>query len=689
MTPQIAQRVAQVIDQTFDAQQGQLFPWATVLFGCGIATFFSLRFEPDGPWFLGAFFVAVFGMCLARNPHGRRALGWGLLWAAAGFGVAAVRAHHVGAPVLPYRYYGPVEGRLVAVDRSQSDALRLTLDQVRLPRLERQHWPTKLRISARDLQSPPPIGARVMTTAHLSQPQGPVEPGGFDFRRHVWFQQIGAVGYTRVPVLRTAPPDRALWVDRLRARIGHSLQQRYPGATGGVAAAVLTGDRSGIDQYTLRTLRISNLAHLLAISGLHMGLLSGVVFSAARLGLVILGLATGWRIPAKSCAAALALGAATIYLLLSGGNVATERAYVMTAVVLVAVLLHRRAITLRAVAIAGFIVLVHRPESLLGPGFQMSFAATTALVSVFATLRAYPRWHWPRWIRPIFALVLSSAVAGLATAPIGAAHFNTLSQVGLIANLLAVPVMGSLVMPAAVLAALLAPLGLEALPLSVMNWGLNWILNVADWAAALPFAQRSVVKPTALVLPCLAIGALFLMLWQGRARILGAGGIVLALILWTQSDRPALLIASDGALVGLETTNGRALSRARGAGFTARVWMENDGAPRDQAQAAQMWHAEPIWVHGTQVHAIAGKRAAAQLDHCDADTVIVANLPIAPEGPCLVLDPKTLSQHGAVAITQKGAVLTARAQNGVRLWSPKDWHTPVSLNWPTAGPATP
>ncbi|KKK80916.1 hypothetical protein LCGC14_2818710, partial [marine sediment metagenome] len=216
--------------------------------------------------------------------------------------------------------------------------------------------------------------------------------------------------------------------------------------------AILTGDRSGMGRDTLQALRDSNLAHLLAISGLHMGLLTGVVFSALRFALALIpALALGH--PVKKYAAVGALLAGAGYLALSGGNVATQRAYIMVAVVLGAVLLDRRALTLRGVALAATIVLVLRPEALTGPGFQMSFAATTALIAVFRLMRDSGGPRAPRLLQPVLALVVSSGVAGAATAPIAAAHFNQIAKFGLVANLLSVPLMGTLVMPAAVLAA--------------------------------------------------------------------------------------------------------------------------------------------------------------------------------------------------------------------------------------------
>lgn len=195
----------------------------------------------------------------------------------------------------------------------------------------------------------------------------------------------------------------------------------------------------------------------------------------------------------------------------------------MVAVVLGAVLADRRALTLRAVATAALIILVISPESLMQAGFQMSFAATTALIAVFSALRDLPdgTWRPPRWATGALAVVLSSAVAGLATAPFGAAHFNQTAQFGLLANILSVPLMGLLVIPAAVAAAFLAPIGLSVLGLEPMRLGIAWILRVADWVAGLDGAVWPVVAPGPWVLPLISLGALWVILWSGRARLGG------------------------------------------------------------------------------------------------------------------------------------------------------------------------
>jgi competence protein ComEC len=668
-----------------DGQRGALFPWAPVFFASGIATYFALKWEPGrGSWLAVAAVMAfLLGLGWVRGP-GRRLVITALLLALAGFSVAGQRAHSVAEPVLAFRYYGPVEGRIVAIDRSASDAVRLTLDRVRLKDVPRERTPARVRIALHGVQGylEPEPGLTVIATAHLSPPAGAVEPGGYDFRRQAWFQRLGAVGYTRVPVLAYAPHEGhelSLAVYRLRMHISRAVQDALPSPVGGFAAAITTGDRSGMDSEVLEALRASNLAHLLAISGLHMGLLTGFVFSALRLGLASLpGVGLLW--PVRKIAAIAALCAGAVYLALSGGNVATERAFIMVAVMFAAVLVDRRAITLRSVAVAALIVLSLRPEALYGPGFQMSFAATTALVAVYGAMqgRAWSPGRWPVWIRVAGGVALSSFVAGMATAPISAAHFNQVPHYGLIANIVSVPLMGAVIIPAAVVSAVLAPLGLGWVGLKLMEWPILWILSVARTVSGWPGSVSAVIAPGPAVLPLMALGALWIVIVRGRARAAGMPLMVLALVLWWQAERPLALISQSGGLVGVMTPQGRALSKPKGDGFAATSWLENDGDRAGQAEA----HGRAAFgddavrvveIEGLTLFHATGKRAAAEaVARCREAAAVVVNVAVDAPSECEVYDAVRLDRVGALAI-EKGPegprMVTARQVAGARLWS--------------------
>ena len=666
-------RVRDALADMFLAQRGTLFSFVPVCLGIGIGLYFALRIEPP-IWILVAC-AGAGALLLVWHLRSRSALA-PILCAMAmvmlGLSLAGARAHLVAGPVIDWRYYGPVTGRVVDIDRSASDALRITLDRVWLSNVPLAETPRRVRLSlhAKIPGIPPEPGQTISTTAHLGPPGGAVEPGGFDFRRHAWFLRLGAVGYTRIPLVLWEEAGQDRFVFQTRMAISHRIQQALPGDTGAFATAIVTGDRSAIPQPVLQALRDTNLAHLLAISGLHMGLVSAFAFAALRLGLLLTPMGLRW--PIKKIAAAGALIVSAIYLALSGGNVATERAFVMVAVMLLAIMVDRRAISLRAVALAALIVLTLRPEAMIGPGFQMSFAATTALVAVFGAMRdsAYdlPR-H--RVLRGSVSVMMSSAIAGAATAPYAMAHFNQIAQLGLVANLITVPLMGILVIPAAVLGVLLMPFGLEAVGLIPMGFGLDWILAVATSLADWDGAVRPVMTPGPSVLPLITLGGLFVVLWQGRVRVLGFAPVVFAVMVWTQAERPTILVAEGGALVGVMTDAGRAISREKGAGFIAEVWLENDGQGLDQTRAAALWKSRDM-----RVNHLYGKRDAAAFEGCGDGGLVIASADLPDKlrsKGCTVLDASGLQGLGSLSITERSdgtwAIEKARDRSGARLWN--------------------
>jgi competence protein ComEC len=291
----------------------------------------------------------------------------------------------------------------------------------------------------------PTIGDKIRAKVYVSAPQGPVEPGGFDFRKHAYFLSLGAVGYGRSGfdiVQSTNPKGTEMFFARAQGWLSQLVQSALSEQTQGVARAIIAGDRFGVSQAQAEDLRRSNLAHLLAISGLHMGLLTSLVFFSVRFTLVIMPMRAIAN-HAKTIAAIFAITVGALYLGISGGNIATQRAFVMIAAFYSAAMLNRQVISYRALAMAAMVILIARPEALYSPGFQMSFAATIALVFVFQNVVA-PR-SSGRILHTIIGVFLSSFVAGVATAPIAAIHFNQISHVGFFANLLAVLVMSAVV----------------------------------------------------------------------------------------------------------------------------------------------------------------------------------------------------------------------------------------------------
>ncbi len=580
----------------WDANAERLGLWIPVAFGSGIAAYFALPVEPVGWPAAGAAAVLALSALFARQRFGLRIALLGLAASLAGFAVADWRADRVAAPVIE-RETGPawITGTLISKTRQDGGAYRIVIAPDTISRLDPAEVPARIRLKVRTDATAGRPGDVVSVLGILLPPPGPAAPGAFDFGRQAYFLRLGAVGYAVGPIQleRAAEPGFAATlahgVERLRMHLTERIVAALPPPRGAVAAALMTGDRDGIPEEVLSNLRDAGLAHLLAISGLHMALFAGALFWTVR-GLLALSPRLALTAPIKKWAAATALVGAFAYLLISGGSVATQRAFVMFALIFTAVMLDRPAITMRNVALAAMVVLILAPESLVQASFQMSFAAAAALVAFYEAARpVLARWNEGAAERGIIAralfyiagIGLTSLVASLATAPFAAFHFNRVVDFGLVANLAAMPIVGIIVMPAALAAFFAMPLGLEAAPLWVAGQGIGAILWVAESVASWPGSVTVVPAMPVAALGALVLGGLWLALWRGPLRWAGTLGIVAGLGFAIVQPAPVALIEREAAIMAVRGPDGSlAFSNARAGSFSADVWLRRDGDKR-------------------------------------------------------------------------------------------------------------
>ena len=442
------------------------------------------------------------------------------------------------------------------------------------------------------------IGQAVTLRATLQPLPEPIEPGGFDFGRQAWFARLGATGYATSKVAplggAPAPPwDLAAWaeIDALRATVNARIRAALPDETGEIAIALITGERGGISEEVTQAMRDSGLAHILSISGLHMVIMAGTVFWLVRALLALVpGLAL--RYPIKKWAAAAALAAASFYLALSGAAVPTVRSWLMMSIVLIAVMLDRPALTMRNVALAALAILIVAPESLFDPSFEMSFAAVVGLVAFYEWLAKRRRPSLtdvsPVWatLRRGASLVGGAAattlVAGTAITPFAIYHFHRMTHFGLIANLVAAPLVSLLIMPMALLSLLAMPFGLEAWPLKAMGLGIRLMVGTGEWVASFPGAVSILPQISGASLVLIVLGGLWLCLWQTRTRALGLVIAAAGLALAPQAERPDVLIEREGATAALRSDAGSLVfPPATAASYSADNWLLADGDERD------------------------------------------------------------------------------------------------------------
>lgn len=689
---------AWILDQ-LNAERSRWMLWLPVALGLGIAVYFELPSEPS--LWLGPALAAAALVLVLFAPAGSlgRAVAIGLVAAAVGFGLIAWRTASVAAPTLSRPLFNiNVEGRIADIQRLP-EGVRVVLEAVRLkgsgvPPIEMT--PLKVRVSLSKGAPPLHVGDRILVLANLSPPAGPAAPGAFDFQRVAWYQQLGAVGYALSPAAVIAPgkPDgfvRA--IDALRADVVERIMKALPGPAGGVVAALLAGEQTAVDKDIAQAMRDSGLAHILSISGLHIVFVVALVMGLVRYGIALIP-PLALRIDAKKIAAVLALMAALFYTALAGAPVPAQRACAMAGFALLAILLDRTALSLRLIAWSAVIVLAVAPESLTGASFQMSFAAVVALIAAWEAAagwrrrlheradRARHRWLW-RLGAAIAASLATTLIASIATGAFAAYHFNRLSLLGVVANLLGVPLTGFWIMPWGLVAMLLMPLGLERFGLVPMGWGVEGLNAIAKYVGNWPDAATLVPSMPGASLWLITVGGLWFCLWRHRWRFAGLPVVVIGLLLGPP-PAPDLLMSGDGRVLGLRDEKGVVhVASSRVDRFVADTWARRsgqEGAKRWLASADEeaaglgcrtglcRWRKGP-W----RIALVSDDRRLAEA--CANADIVLSTVDAQGRcrGPRLVIDRRDAWRDGAHALwlDEQGVRReTANARRGDRPWVP-------------------
>ena len=574
-----------------ELDRGAAFLLLPVFLAAGALVYFALPIEPAlAPLVVASATPAV----LAFLVRGRRLLHYALAAVAAsmlGMAVAKFETERMATKMLGAEISTAITGRVVEIDYLDKGRVRLTLDLLSTARPVLRYAPDRVRLVARKLPEGVMAGAEVTGYVRLMPPSGPVRPGSYDFSFESYFDGIGASGFfMKGPELAAATQpvsasDRAFAsIENVRHKIAQRIRDRIGGPEGEIAAALVVGVSGGIPEDVNEALRRTGLYHIISISGLHMAMVAGTVMLLMRLSFAAFPAFTSHR-PVKKYAAGAALLATGGYLFISGAEVAAQRSFIMLAVMLTAVLFDRAALTMRNLAISAIVVILISPHEVVGPSFQMSFAATAALVGAYAWWsdrreeqalpvgqRSLPS-KIGRWLAAVaVGLVATSVIAGLATSVIGAWHFQRVSPLSLFANLAVTPFVSVLVMPFAVLAGIFMPFGLDGLFLDTMGFGLKVMIGIARW-----FSERSPIDAVGLVSPhAVLLLTAALVIASTATTFLRAAALpfaALGLLTVVETETPNVLVSEDGRLVGVPVGDGKlAVNRVRPNQFTVDNW---------------------------------------------------------------------------------------------------------------------
>lgn len=671
------------IIKPFVDERERWFLWLPVFMGCGIGLYFSWGFEP-ALWLcimavaLSALLIAVF------RQHSMLPALLALLAFTSGHLAAKIETLMIAQPMLS----APIEraevtGRVMVINHLP-DGFRLWLEDVQIEGVLQNDTPHKIRVKVKTQSDIPQPGDWVVLRASLYPLSRPAEPGGFDFRRFAFFQGFGATGYTLSPWRKAMgqPPNMmqqiALFFERVRVSINEKLIAEGKDRNMAVASALISGDQSTIDKGTMQSMRISGISHILSVSGLHITLVAGIVFFTLR-ALMALWPWLALQLPIKKIAAFFALLAAMFYTFMCAAPIPAVRSLLMSSLILIAVMVDRRALSMRLVAFAALVSLLLSPTSLFDPSFQLSFGAVMALIAAFEKNEI----TWLRHFRNeglmgklrlwLLASIATSVIATIATLPFILYYFQQVNWYGVITNLIAVPLSTFIIMPMAVITVLAMPFGLQHWPIVIMNTGIKWMIDSAEfvsnwWGAAtyhpaMPFAALLLVT----------FGGLWMCLWRTRWRFLGFIPFVLGTLSFLITPRPDVFVADDGVSVAVRLENNRLAVRSKSLeDFTVQTWLQRNGKRAGDFTQMVSWFdmmekggEETIKCTGTTCILTKGdQRIAFPMSRDDVPALCgKADLIIAPTSftPC---PDKTMVPQMAA---QRGAYTLFISDNGIRI----------------------
>lgn len=688
-----------------------------IFLGLGVVAYFT---APDEPGLVLPAVATAFLACLA---FGLRRRWWlhvvivCLTAVGAGFCSAKLRTMRVEAPQLSRSMAGAVTGLVLSVEPRLGGSARVVIRPVSVETLAPETMPARIRLTVRkgsEIQA----GDSITLKAIMRPPPPPALPGGYDFARDAFFDGIGAVGFAAGkitpaanPVVASWPEAFNIWIDRQRNALTRRIVDTIGGENGAVAASQVTGKRGEIPGDANDALRASGLYHVVSISGLHMALFAGGLFGLIRAILALSRRIVLYR-GTKELAAMLSLLPAAAYTLFSGAEVATMRSFLMTAIVLLAVAMGRNAITRRNVALAASFVLLTTPEQLLGPSFQMSFAAVAMLVIAHEQWnrrkRSKPGMAWEKAVGAtltiILAMMLTTTVASLATAPFSAFHFHRLTLQSLASNLVATPIVSFLIMPLAMLALVAEPFGYGAMFWQAMGWAVGLFMQVARSVAAWPGSDLVVPQFSATALGLFTLTLVLLTILRTRLALLAllplGGGVALAATM----PAPAALFGANGYAALVRQGDRLTVLAQRSDAFVVQQWLLALGdrrRPEDPdlttgRQCDKEGCAAPI--EGGGIFMLDKTSNAAEED-CGHVDVLAGPVPIGAHCAAtgIVLDRELIRAAGSVALyadppasgenRPSWRIVTARDPTGSRPWSPVRTKPPPKPLPPAVAPA--
>lgn len=577
-------KVIAYLKYNFTAEQSRWLVWTPFLLGVGIALYFALPFEPNYWWSLGAL-EATLLLFYALRHKGVTILFTAILLVEFGFVniqlQTLIKTHQVAFTSQTTQY---LKGQISDISYNDKGRKRLLLQNVQNFEnpLFGKYRVTVMGRDNTDLK----VGQCVELIGTFFPPSPVPILNGFQLNRKYFYEGISGIGYANssIFVIDCEQKQDSLFrirLNQIRQKIIDDVANILPPEEAGVVDSVLIGEQSRTPKQTIDNYRNSGLAHFLSVSGLHMGAIAGLMFFILRFVLALFPF-VALQYDIKKIAAIGAILFSALYLLISGMAIPAERAFIMTAVVMLGIVFNRQAISMRMVCFAGMVLLIISPQALISISFQMSFAAVIALIAFYEkyakkiSMWSFNQGFCGKIIFYLVGIVICDFVASLATMPFAIYHFHRISVYTSLANLLAGPLIGLVLMPLILICLAALPFGIALYPIKALGYGVNWLNKITDFVSAMPHSVMYIDSLPFWGFALIICGSYWLCVWQRTWRLWGVIPILLGVISMFFGSQPDMVFASGGEGIAVRNKAGEMLLMPmKTDSWTLSVWREN------------------------------------------------------------------------------------------------------------------
>lgn len=585
----ILEKINNFIDDSFYGDYHNWILWYPIIFGLGILSYFRFEYFNSIALYSSIIILCIITLLFYKNKKLLLLLSI-IITFLIGYIRTAVYTNNLRSPTIKYRMgyakiYGTIED-FTYYQRNFRERKRILVKVDKIEKVkelekdERErnkytsyytkdglmHNPPKyIRININNKKYQPKFGDYVEVGANLIPIPKQAFPGSYNINRVFYYEQIGGIGYNGYVFKHHHPEEKSL-MSKLRNKayntreaINNRIIDIVGKENGTLLGSFITGIRGRIRETDYNTMTNAGLAHIIAISGLNMAIVMGLVFTAIRRILVQSEyLALNFNI--KRFAAIFAIIFGFLYLSITGFPISANRAYIMSVLFFVGIIVDRQNDTMRFLALAAFIILFNEPNAILDAGFQMSFLAVIGLICGFKILKEYDirTFTEHNFLKPfyyMFAILMSSIFAQIPVLPLLIYSFNNFTPYNLITNMIAIPLSGFITIPLATFSILLFPFNLEKYLLIPASLSLNFILKLSEHIVNLPYSVLVVPSQPLIALFLMIFGFLWFALWEQKWKYFGIFLFALGIVLSFFKEYPDVIIDTDDKIVILVSKN--------------------------------------------------------------------------------------------------------------------------------------